>query len=104
MLALIDARRGEASRRSSTRHGAPLWEPCVDRSGGARANALAERSARRRWRRATARYDFASQLESAGVEVLPDADPAHRMAARHICALAATIGAGAGRATSNRPI
>ncbi len=34
---------------------------------------------------------FRSQLESAGVEVPPDADPAHRLAARHICALAATV-------------
>ncbi len=37
---------------------------------------------------------FRQQLESAGVEVLPDADPAHRMAARHICELAAGFEAG----------
>ena len=34
---------------------------------------------------------FREQLESAGVEVLPAADPAHRMAARHVCALAAEV-------------
>ena len=34
---------------------------------------------------------FREQLEAVGVEVLPDADPAHRMAARHVCALAVEV-------------
>jgi hypothetical protein len=37
---------------------------------------------------------FRERLESAGVEVLPDADPAHRIAARHICELAAGLDPG----------
>ena len=32
---------------------------------------------------------FPSELESAGVEVLPADDEAHRLAARHLCAVAA---------------
>lgn len=32
---------------------------------------------------------FTRELEVAGVEVLPEGDPAHRLAARHLCALAA---------------
>ena len=34
---------------------------------------------------------FREQLESAGVEVLPAANAAHRIAARHVCALAAEV-------------
>ena len=36
------------------------------------------------------------------MDVLPDADPAHRMAARHVCALAA--GAEPGRPEQVKPI
>ena len=34
---------------------------------------------------------FRERLESAGAEVLPAADEAHRIAARHVCALAAEV-------------
>ena len=85
-LGLIDARRGELFSALVGPGGELASEPFV-----ASPEAVAERAAR------LAEYPLAAgdgslrfrdQLEGAGVEVLPDADPAHRMAARHVCALA----------------
>ena len=87
-LALIDARRGEVF--------AALFDAVRRGSSGSRRRSIPRRLPERLagWSRTpVAAGDgslrFRQQLESAGVEVLPDADPAHRMAARHICALAA---------------
>lgn len=86
-LALIDARRGEVFAALFDERGSALWEPClttpdalVQRLGDATPGPLAGGDGSLRFRR---------QLESAGVEVLPDADAAHRIAARHVCELAA---------------
>ncbi len=38
---------------------------------------------------------FRGELEAAGVEVLPDEHPAHRLSARHVCAASEAIEAGA---------
>jgi tRNA threonylcarbamoyladenosine biosynthesis protein TsaB len=88
-LALIDARRGELFAALFDRSGDVLLEPFVtgpevlaDRLRGHRPVPLAAGDGSLRFRQ---------QLESAGVEVLPDADPAHRIAARHLCALAAGV-------------
>ena len=43
------------------------------------------------WRRATARYDFVTSSRPQGRRFPPTADPAHRMAARRVCALAAGV-------------
>lgn len=88
-LALLDARRDQAFASMFDASGEQLLEPVVidpdvlaERAIGLAGSPVAAGDGSLRFRHA---------LESAGVEVLPDADPAHRMAARHICALAATI-------------
>jgi tRNA threonylcarbamoyladenosine biosynthesis protein TsaB len=85
-LALIDARRGEVFAGLYDDRCEPVWEPfvappdrLVDRLGSLPVGPLAAGDGSLRFRQ---------RLEAAGVEVLPDADPAHRMAARHVCALA----------------
>jgi tRNA threonylcarbamoyladenosine biosynthesis protein TsaB len=84
-LALIDARRGEAFGALHRADASVVWAPFV-----AGPDAIAGRVARLP-RPPMAAGDgslrFRAQLEAAGVEVLPDADPAHRMAARRVCAL-----------------
>ena len=99
-LALIDARRGEVFGALFDEGGDVLWEPFV-----ATPETLADRIARLP-RRPRAVGDgslrFRAQLEAAGVDVLPDADPAHRMAAHNVCALAA--GAEPGRPEQVKPI
>jgi tRNA threonylcarbamoyladenosine biosynthesis protein TsaB len=85
-LAVLDARRGEAV---AARYGPTLeviWEPFVSAP-----EPLAERLEELAATPVAAgdgSLRFRDQLEAAGVEVPPDADPSHRMAARHICALA----------------
>jgi tRNA threonylcarbamoyladenosine biosynthesis protein TsaB len=85
-LPLIDARRGELFAALFDGAGEPLWEPLVAppeellqrlADAGLRPLAGGDGSLR-----------FRAQLESAGVGVLPDADPGNRMAARYICTLA----------------
>jgi tRNA threonylcarbamoyladenosine biosynthesis protein TsaB len=85
-LALIDARRGEAFAGLYGAAAEPVWEPFV-----AGPEELAERVATLPNPPRAAgdgSLRFRDRLEAAGVEVLPDADPAHRMAARHVCGLA----------------
>ena len=98
-LALIDARRREVFAALYDPAGAEVIAPVAigpealaDRLAGIGATPLAAGDGSLRFR---------EQLESAGVDVLPDADPAHRLAARHTCALAATVEPGAG--TDVRP-
>ncbi|MGH2985808.1 MAG: tRNA (adenosine(37)-N6)-threonylcarbamoyltransferase complex dimerization subunit type 1 TsaB [Solirubrobacterales bacterium] len=88
-LALIDARRGEAFCALHRADASVVWAPFV-----AAPEAIAERVAQLP-RPPLAAGDGSlrsrAQLEAAGVEVLPDADPAHRMAARRVCALAVGV-------------
>jgi tRNA threonylcarbamoyladenosine biosynthesis protein TsaB len=86
-LAAIDARRGEVFAALYSAAGERLWEPRVyspeelaERAGVAADSPLAAGSGAVRFRQ---------QLASRGVEVPADADPVHRVGARHICALAA---------------
>ncbi len=88
-LALIDARRGEVFAALHEPEGAVVWEPFVAAPG-----ALAERVAQLPSAPVAAgdgSLRFRAQLEAVGVEVLSDADTAHRMAARQVCALAASV-------------
>jgi tRNA threonylcarbamoyladenosine biosynthesis protein TsaB len=85
-LALIDARRDELFAGLYGVDDEPIWEPFV-----APPEAIAERIAGLRVTPRAAgdgSLRFRQRLEAAGVEVLPDTDRAHRMAARHVCALA----------------
>lgn len=86
-LAVIDARRGEVFAALYSLAGERLWEPCVVPPDG-----LAERVAEVEGPLLAAgsgALRFRKELASQGVAVPDDADPVHRIAARHVCALAA---------------
>jgi tRNA threonylcarbamoyladenosine biosynthesis protein TsaB len=90
-LAVLDARRGEAFAALYAADGSRSWGPFVaapaelaDRVGALPQPPLAAGSGAVRFR---------DELASRDVEVPGDADPVHRVAARHVCALA---GAGGG--------
>lgn len=84
-LAVFDARRGEVFAGLYASTGAELLAPRAISPGeltellrgGDTPLAAGDGSLR-----------FRGELEGAGVEVLPAADPAHRISARHVCALA----------------
>lgn len=87
-LAVLDARRGEAFAALYSPAGERLWEPFVappselaDRLAGLDEPPLGAGSGAVRFRQ---------ELASRGVDVPDDADPMHRVAARHVCALAET--------------
>jgi tRNA threonylcarbamoyladenosine biosynthesis protein TsaB len=86
-LAVLDARRGELFAACYSAAGERLWGPLVcppealaERLGAAPQATLAAGSGAVRFRQ---------HLTIRGVEIPDDADPVHRIAARHACALAA---------------
>lgn len=86
LLPVLDARRGQAFAAVFGPDGDERWEPLVaspeelvERLKGLAQTPLAAGSGALRFR---------GELEAAGVEVLRDADSAHRVWARHICRLA----------------
>lgn len=88
-LAVLDARRGEAFAALYAASGERLWEPFVcppqelcERLSARAATLSAAGSGALRFRQELARH---------GVEIPDDADPVHRVAARHICAIAAAV-------------
>jgi tRNA threonylcarbamoyladenosine biosynthesis protein TsaB len=98
-IAVIDARRGEVYA-AVAKAGEPVaGEPIVARPSELAA-ALGSPSA------AVAAGDgavrFRGELEAAGLEVLADEDPAHRLSARHVCALGHL--AQGGPPTDTRPL
>ena len=99
-LAAIDARRGELFSGLYDGGGRAIWEPFV-----AGPEAVCERLTgldRTPLAAGDGSLRFRSQLAAAGAEVLPDADPAHLVAARHVCALGAE--AEPGRPEQVKPI
>ncbi len=99
-LAVLDARRGEVFAALYGPGGERLWEPLVaapeelaERIGALPNPPLAAGSGAVRFRQ---------ELASRGAEIPGDADPAHRVAARHVCALAE--GALGGDGASLEPI
>ncbi|MBS1883272.1 MAG: tRNA (adenosine(37)-N6)-threonylcarbamoyltransferase complex dimerization subunit type 1 TsaB [Actinobacteria bacterium] len=93
-LAVLDGYRGEVFVALYGADGATLWEPAV-----MRPEALAERLAQVSAPPSVAgsgAIRFRHELEGAGgIRIPDDADPVHRVAARHICAPAAA-GKGSG--------
>ena len=84
-LAVLDARRGQVYARLYDEEGGPVWEPALltPEALGSRISTLpvsplagGDGSLR-----------FRSILEGSGATVLEAADPANRVAARHLCAL-----------------
>lgn len=85
-LAVLDARRGEVFAALYSTAGERLWEPLV-----AAPAELAERAAEQPsppLAGGSGAIRFRDELASRGVDVLEDGDPVHRIAARHVCALA----------------
>lgn len=95
-LAVLDARRGEAFAASYSNAGERLWAPLVappeallERLGELPEPLLAAGAGAVRFR---------GDLESREVEVPDDANPVHRISARHICAIAEAKDEGGGKA------
>jgi tRNA threonylcarbamoyladenosine biosynthesis protein TsaB len=87
-LAVLDGYRGEVFVALYDAAGAYIWEPAVMRPE-ALAERLAELSAPPSVGGSGA-IRFRHELEGAGgIRIPDDADPVHRVAARHVCALAA---------------
>jgi tRNA threonylcarbamoyladenosine biosynthesis protein TsaB len=93
-LAVLNARRGEVFAALYSASGERLWEPFVaapealaDRLGELSAPVLAAGSGAIRFRQ---------ELADRDVDIPDDADPVHRVSARHICALAGAAGYGDG--------
>lgn len=89
LLAILDARRGEVAAALYSAAGERRWGPLLgtpeelgERVAELSAAALCGGSGAVRFRQ---------QLTSRAVEIPDDADPVHRVAARHICALAAAL-------------
>lgn len=88
-LAVLDGWRGEVFAALYATDGARLWEPAVYRP-----EELAERVAELEETPAVAgsgAVRFRHELARDGVQIADDSDPVHRVAARHICALAAAV-------------
>lgn len=93
-LALLDARRGEVFAALYSSTGDRLWEPLV-----ATPQALAERLEELPAPPLVAgpgAIRFRHELASRDVDIPDDADPIHRVSARHVCALAETAEGGDG--------
>ena len=91
-LAVFDARRGEVFAALYGAEGERLWEPFVGPPGQ-----LAERVAALAAAPSAAgsgAVRFRHELAQHGVHIEDDDNPVHRVAARHVCALAAAAGDG----------
>lgn len=91
-LAAIDAKRGEVFAALYAPDGQRLWAPSVSPP-----DSLAERAREvggPMLAAGSGAVRFRSELAGPGIEVPDDADPVHRVAARHICALAAAAPGG----------
>ncbi len=89
---MLDARRGEVFAALYGPAGERVWEPfvCPPEQLEQRLAELPEppRAA------GSGAVRFRQELVRQGARIADDADPVHRVAARHICALAAAAGAG----------
>jgi tRNA threonylcarbamoyladenosine biosynthesis protein TsaB len=96
LLPVIDARRSQVFASLIAPGGKPVWEPFVatpdelgERLLSAMESGLEEAEAPLAAGDGALR--FRRELEQAGVAVLPDADPAHRLSARSVCELGALV-------------
>lgn len=87
LLAVLDARRGEVFAALYSHAGERLWEPLVSAPADLAARVAA--LPRHPLAAGSGALRFRQELVRRGVEIPDDADPLHRVAARHICALAA---------------
>jgi tRNA threonylcarbamoyladenosine biosynthesis protein TsaB len=95
LLPVIDARRAQVFASLVGPGGKPIWEPLVatpaelgERLVSALQGELGESEVPLAAGDGALR--FRRELEDAGIAVLPDADPAHRLSARSVCVLGAS--------------
>lgn len=93
-LVVLDARRGEVFAALYSPRGERLWEPLVATPEALTAR-LADLPVPPRAAGSGA-VRFRQELADRDVDIPDDADPLHRVSARHICALAEATGYGAG--------
>lgn len=89
-LAVLDGWRGEVFAALYDAAGARIWEPAVFRPEelAEKVAALAEPPSVA----GSGAVRFRQELARDGVQIPDDSDPVHRVAARHVCALAAAAG------------
>ena len=88
-LAVLDGWRGEVFAALYAPDGGRIWEPAVHRP-----EELAARVAQLEEAPSVAgsgAVRFRDELARDGVRIADDSDPVHRVAARHVCALAAAV-------------
>jgi tRNA A37 threonylcarbamoyladenosine modification protein TsaB len=93
VLAVLDGWRGEVFAALYANGGQRAWEPAVYRP-----EKLGERAAELPGSTVAAgsgAVRFRAELAPSGVRIPDDSDPAHRVAGRHVCGLAATAEAAA---------
>jgi tRNA A37 threonylcarbamoyladenosine modification protein TsaB len=93
-LAVLDGFRGEVFAALYSAEGKRIWEPLV-----CRPEELSARIAPLQTPPSVAgpgAVRFRHELALNGVRIADDSDPVHRVAARHICAIAAAEGGGEG--------
>lgn len=90
VLAVLDGWRGEVFAALYAADGTRLWEPGVYRPEdlGERVAGLEEAPPAA----GSGAVRFRQELARDGIPIADDSDPAHRVAARHVCALAAAAG------------
>lgn len=100
-LAVLDARRGEVAAAVYSAGGECLWGPWLGKAEelAARIPGLPEPALCG----GSGAVRFRQQLTNRAVEIPDDTDPVHRVAARHVCALA-VAGAGEDESGSVAPI
>jgi tRNA threonylcarbamoyladenosine biosynthesis protein TsaB len=94
-LAVLDARRGEVFAALYSAAGERLWGPFVASPEGLAARI--EELAAPPLAAGSGAVRFRQELTSRGTAIPDDADPVHRVAARHICSLAEAATSGDGR-------
>jgi tRNA threonylcarbamoyladenosine biosynthesis protein TsaB len=91
LLAVLDARRGEAFAALYGGAGEQLWEPFVSNPAGLSERVLQLGQAPLAAGSGAVR--FRDELQAAGAEIPDDSDPRHRVAAAKVCALGASAAA-----------
>lgn len=91
---MLDGWRGEVFAALYDADGSRIWEPAVHRPDelAAKVAELEERPSIA----GSGAVRFRHELARDGVRIADDSDPVHRVAARHVCALAAAGGAETG--------
>jgi tRNA threonylcarbamoyladenosine biosynthesis protein TsaB len=93
-LAVLDARRGEVFAALYAASGERLWEPFVAAPADLAEKVAALSAPLRAVGSGAVR--FRQELADRDLDIPDDADPVHRVSARHICALAGADGYGGG--------